>query len=240
MPLIPGEQGDESTTVSVVIPVYNGALLVAEAIESAFAQTLPPLEVIVVDDGSSDGTADVVRRFDAVHFIQQPNAGAAAARNTAIRAASGEFIALLDHDDLFPAERQERMVAALLAHPGADYVVGKQRLTLMPGAELPYWLKSTEPAELDRFRDEHCPGQLMMRRTAFGRVGMFDETMTSRGEDIDWMFRCAEAGLVGVVIEDDVLIRRLHGANFTMNEADMRRAMLAALRNRVRRRRQST
>ncbi len=236
----PGRHDSEEITVSIIITVYNGAMLVAEAIESALAQTLPPLEVIVVDDGSSDDTADVVRRFEAVRLIQQPNAGPAAARNTAIRAASGVFIALLDHDDLFPAERLEHMVAELIAHPGADYVVGRQRITLLPGAELPYWLNSTEAVELDRFRDEHGPTQSMFRRNALDRVGLFDETMTSGGEDIDLMFRCAEAGLVELVIEEDVLIRRIHGANFTMDEANMRRAIFAVLRSRARRRRQST
>ena len=78
---------------------------------------------------------------------------------------------------------------------------------------------------------------IMIRRSAFDRVGLFDESMTRGGEDIDWVFRCREAGYSEVEIDDEVLIRRLHGGNITASEADMQRAMFAILRNRTQRRR---
>jgi GT2 family glycosyltransferase len=130
------------------------------------------------------------------------------------------------------------MVAALRAHPEAGYVVGAQELLVEPGAPLPYWLRSTEPEELERFRHERGTGLLLMRRSTMDHVGLFDETMLRGGEDVDWVFRCADLGVIEIEVEETVLVRRIHGANITMNEADMQRAMFAILRKRAQRRRQ--
>ena len=229
--------GPLGTRVSVVIAAYNSERFIADALESVLAEVSEQDDVIVVDDGSTDGTADIVRRYPTVRLVQQRNAGPAAARNTAIQSSSAAYIAAIDHDDLWPAGRLDRMVAALEANPEAGYVAGRQRLVVSPGAPLPYWLKSTEPEELERFRNERGTGMIMIRRSAFDRVGLFDESMTRGGEDIDWVFRCREAGYSEVEIDDEVLIRRLHGGNITASEADMQRAMFAILRNRAQRRR---
>ena len=225
------------TRVCVVIAAYNSEAFIAEALDSVFAQVSVDDEVIVVDDGSTDGTADVVRRYPGARLIQQSNAGPAAARNTAIRSSSATYIAAIDHDDLWPVGRLDRMVEALEAHPEAGYVAGRQRLVVTPGAPLPYWLKSTEPEELQRFQNERGTGMIMIRRSAFEHVGLFDESMTRGGEDVDWVFRCREAGYSEVELEHDVLIRRLHGGNITASKEDMQRAMFAVLRKRAQRRR---
>ena len=224
-------------TVSVVIPIYNGERFVAETLESVFAQSLPPHEVIVVDDGSTDRSLEVVRRFPAVRIIEQVNAGPSAARNAAIRVSTGEFVAPVDHDDLWPEHRLEVMVGALRAHPEAGYVVGAQQIFVEPGSPLPYWLHSTDSEELERFRHERGTGLLLMRRSTLEQVGLFDESMTYGGEDVDWVFRCADLGVVEIEVDDIVLNRRIHGGNMTMSEADMQRAMFAILRKRAQRRR---
>lgn len=229
--------GLPGTRVSVVIAAYNSERFIADALESVLTEVSVDDEIIVVDDGSIDGTADIVRRYPEARLIQQGNAGPAAARNTAIRSSSAAYIAAIDHDDLWPAGRLDRMVAALEANPEAGYVAGRQRFMVTPGAPLPYWLKSTEPEELGRFQNERGTGLIMIRRSAFDRVGFFDESMTRGGEDIDWVFRCAEAGYSEVEIDAEVLIRRLHGGNITANEDDMKRAMFAILRKRAQRRR---
>ncbi|CAB4723651.1 unannotated protein [freshwater metagenome] len=229
--------GLHGTRVSVVIAAYNSERFIADALDSVFAEVSEQDDVIVVDDGSMDGTAEVVRRYPTVRLVQQRNAGPAAARNTAIRLSTATFIAAIDHDDLWPAGRLDRMVAALEANPEAGYVAGRQRLMVTPGAPLPYWLKSTEPEELERFQNERGTGMIMIRRSAFDRVGLFEESMTRGGEDIDWVFRCREAGYSEVEIDDEVLIRRLHGGNITANEDDMKRATFAILRKRAQRRR---
>jgi len=224
--------------VSVVIAVYNGEAMVAEAIGSAIEQGRIVGEIIVVDDGSTDDTVEVVRSFPNVRLLQQSNAGPASARNTAIRASNCGFIAPLDHDDLFTPNRLDRMVAALESDPDAAYAVGQQELVIEPGFPLPYWLRSTDPTELEHFRNDHATGLMLIRRQAFNSVGYFDETLTGAGEDLDWVFRCIELGLSSVTIDDFVTVRRMRGDNLTCDASGMRRAMFEVLQRRAHRRRE--
>jgi glycosyltransferase involved in cell wall biosynthesis len=182
--------------VSVVIPSYNSARFVGEAIESVLAQTYVDLEIIVVDDGSTDDTHDVVARFTdpRVRYVYQDNRERSAARNTGIRAAQGEYVAFLDADDLWRAEKLARQVGLLDAHPEVGLVYC--------GALL---------MENDRvFDEETCSyrgwvlrplllvgnivaGSLssaMVRRGCFDRAGLFDETF-SACEDWDMWVRIA-------------------------------------------------
>ena len=224
--------------VSVVIAVYNGEAMVAEAIGSAIEQGRIVGEIIVVDDGSTDDTVEVVRSFTNVRLLQQINAGPASARNTAIRASNCGFIAPLDHDDLFTPNRLDRMVAALESDPDAAYALGQQELVIEPGSPLPYWLRSTDPTELEHFRNKHGTGLMLIRRQAFNSVGYFDETLTGAGEDLDWVFRCIELGLSSVTIDDFVTVRRMRGDNLTCDESANRRAMFEVLQRRAHRRRE--
>ena len=231
------EHRQQPVRVSVVIAAYNSERFIAETLESVLAEVGDSDEVIVVDDGSTDGTPDFVRRVARVRLIEQDNAGPPAARNTAIRAAAGQYIATIDHDDLWPAGRLDLLVAALETHPDAAYVAGRQVLMIEPGSALPHWLKSTEPEELARFRTERGNGMMLTRRRAFDVVGLYDESFTRGGEDTDWILRCAEAGLPNVDIDEDVLLRRIHGGNITMYRANLQAAMFAVLRKRAQRRR---
>ncbi|HVP12275.1 MAG TPA: glycosyltransferase family 2 protein [Phycisphaerae bacterium] len=110
--------------ISVVIPSYNSAGLVPDAIRSVLGQTRPADEIIVVDDGSRDETGQVCAEFGpAVRYIRQENAGASAARNTGIAASRGDWLAFLDADDLWDAEKLELQLAALVRHPDADFAL---------------------------------------------------------------------------------------------------------------------
>ncbi len=107
--------------ISCVIPVFNGERYLGEALESVLAQSYQPLEVIVVDDGSTDGTAEVARRYgERVRYVWQPNAGETAARNLGLTAAQGEFIAFLDADDVWHSEKLERQIARFQERPEID------------------------------------------------------------------------------------------------------------------------
>jgi glycosyltransferase involved in cell wall biosynthesis len=108
-------------TVSVIIPTYNGSEFIAEAIESVLRQTRPPEEVVVVNDGSTDDTAQVIMRFGKrVRYLEQPNRGVAAARNTGLAEARGRYVALLDHDDVCEEDRLRRQCEALQRSPEAS------------------------------------------------------------------------------------------------------------------------
>jgi glycosyltransferase involved in cell wall biosynthesis len=109
--------------VSVVIPAYNGERFVVDAVNAALAQTLPPHEIVVVNDGSRDGTLEVLRGFgDRIRVIDQPNGGVQAARNRGIAAATGNWIALCDQDDLWSPAYLERAAALVAAAPHVDFV----------------------------------------------------------------------------------------------------------------------
>ena len=104
--------------VSVVIPAYNGREMISLTIESILAQTWPAVEILVVDDGSSDGTPDVVRGFgDRIRFFEQKNSGTAAARNLGLKNATGEFFAVLDQDDLWLPHKLERQIPRFYEDP---------------------------------------------------------------------------------------------------------------------------
>lgn len=116
----PDSQGSDMSRVSVVIPCYNAAPFIASTLESVLAQTLPCHEIIVVDDGSVDASADIVRRYaPAVTLLQQPNQGESSARNRGIESASGDWVAFLDADDLWLPEKTAKQLEALSRTPGA-------------------------------------------------------------------------------------------------------------------------
>jgi glycosyltransferase involved in cell wall biosynthesis len=103
--------------VSIVVPVYNGERYLREALDSAFAQGYEQCEVVVVDDGSEDGTAQIIRSYDQVQHVRQTNAGQARAKNVGVEAAGGEYITFLDADDVLPPGRVSTQVDYLLQHP---------------------------------------------------------------------------------------------------------------------------
>ena len=112
-----------TSTVSVVVTTYNKAPYVAEAIASVLAQTRAPDQVIVVDDGSTDGTREILRRYDGLELHLRENGGVSAARNAGLAAATGELVAFLDGDDIWEAEYLEAQIGAALRHPSAGLVV---------------------------------------------------------------------------------------------------------------------
>jgi len=193
---------------SVVIPVYNGEKYLAEAIASIAGQSVRAAEIIVVDDGSTDGTSDIARCSADVVYVRQHNAGVAAAINHGTRIARGEFIAFLSADDLWRPEKLARQHAAL-GGAGGRLVFGHMRHFVSP--------------ELngDLVRSLHCPpepmeafsaGTLLTRLDTFVAVGPLNEGFAV-GEFMDWYGRACDAGLDIVMLDDVVSLRRVHEAN---------------------------
>jgi glycosyltransferase involved in cell wall biosynthesis len=194
--------------VSVVVPVFNGERHLAAALESALGQTYEPLEVIVVDDGSTDGTGDLARRYP-VRYVRQDNQGTGAARNTGLAEARGSLVGHLDADDLWEPDKTRLQVAALAADPELDAVSG--HVLEFHSPDLP-------EAARRRLRPPRgpMPGQVIqamtIRREAHARVGLF-ETHWTIGQDMSWFMRAREAGFRFSVLPDLVLRRRLHAAS---------------------------
>jgi glycosyltransferase involved in cell wall biosynthesis len=212
--------------VSVVIPAFNASAFVADAIESALAQTFRPWQIVVVDDGSTDGTADVVRGFGAdVELVQRVNGGIGAARNSALERCTGTHIALLDADDIWAPAKIERQLAAM-GESGAD-------LAFCLAVNFRRSREGTiETSDVLR---GHGPSAMLATRRAFGRVGLFNESLRV-GEFLDWLARAREAKLKEVDVEEVLFRRRVHESNTgitqSANRVDYTRALRAALQRR--------
>ena len=155
--------------ISCIVPVFNGERYLRETLESIFTQTYRPLEVIVADDGSTDGTAESVARYgDRIEYLKQENAGASAARNLGLEAARGEFIAFLDADDLWHAEKLQRQMACFQASADLELCI-----TYVQN----FWIPEMA-VEAEKYRDHRLskptPGYLLpallARRSAFDRI----------------------------------------------------------------------
>ena len=191
--------------VSVVITTYNYERFIAAAIESVLGQTVRPDEIVVVDDGSTDGTAPVVARYAArgVRYIRQTNQGAGAARNRGIRETRGDLIAFLDADDRWLPDKLARQLAHLRRYPAAGLVTGGEWQVF--GAARPPVRVRRRPARAARLYPRILienlignPSLVLVRRACFARVGEFDEGLPL-GQDWEMWIRIARAYRIGVV-----------------------------------------
>lgn len=206
--------------VSVIIPVHNGERFLAEAISSILDQNYAPLEMIVVDDGSTDGTASVVaetaaHRRESVRYVYQPQRGPAAARNRGIELARGEVIAFLDHDDLWAPYCLRTQIEYLAAHPEIEIVQGlivqMQAVPVDSNANEIRFEPSSEPYHFINL------GSAIYVKSVFDRVGSLDERLWE-AEDTDWFLRAWEKNIPKVVLDRIVLYYRRHDANLTQEQ----------------------
>lgn len=225
---------DKTACVSVVIPAYNYARYLGEAIDSVLAQTYREFEIIVVDDGSTDETAEVARGYgERIRYIHQENAGLSAARNTGIRAARYSFVAFLDADDLWKPEFLKSAMNCFAKLPNTFGMVTccgvrfsdangdcVSRLSRLPG-----------PREVTVhdliFRSRFPPTSVVGRREAFETAGMFDTSLTSTEDRDMWMRVAAQWRIFQ---QDQVLVCiRQHQVQMSRNATRMRRNMLLVL-----------
>ncbi|MBO0698347.1 MAG: glycosyltransferase family 2 protein [Zavarzinella sp.] len=203
--------------MSVVIPTYNYGHVVAEAVDSALAQTYPAVEVIVVDDGSTDDTRERLARYDGrIRYIQQENRGLSAARNTGIRAARGKYISLLDSDDAFHPRKLELQVSHLLTHPAVG-LVGTESFSdpsmMWPAVPDPVPARPVRLVDLV-VKTRFCPSSAVFRRECFEAAGEFDRALRSV-EDRDYWIRVACRHPVAVLAADLTYYRITPGSMST-------------------------
>ena len=193
-----------SDRVSVVIPVFNGAAYLVECLRSVAAQTVPVHEVIVVDDGSTDGSLAVVAAEypSAVVLGGQPRGGAAAARNRGVAAATGEWLALIDQDDVWPPERTAALLRATTS--GTDWVCGRLRLRFEADHQ-----RQDRAAAADGTHVPYLLGSLLMRRDVWLRLGGINPDLQV-AEDVDLYLRYRERGGAALHIDDETLVHRFH------------------------------
>lgn len=200
-------------TISCVIPAYNAQAYLGAAIRSVLDQTLPPDEVVVVDDASTDDTRAIAESFgDPVRCVNATGKGPSAARNFGVTASGGQMISFLDADDLWHREKQARQLACFDAKPAL--MICLTHVELMWDATL-----NVEQRHFaDHPRGQAVPGfatiSMLARREAFDRMGLLD-TSLSLADAADWLVRAREAGLPMQVLPDVLVYHRMHQSNLT-------------------------
>ena len=217
-------------SISVIIPVHNGAAFVGEAIETALHQRVQPTEIIVIDDGSTDATPSVLRTFgSAIRCVRKPNGGPASARNLGLSMAHGDVIAFLDADDTWPTSKLAIQSDMLGNDPSRSIVIGHTQFVAQQLGGTPAPVGSPVPQLL--------LGSALFRRTVFAEVGVFDESLRF-ADDWDWFMRAREHGLAFELHPDVVLRYRKHHSNIT-RKAESQEDLFRLLRLSLDRRRKA-
>jgi glycosyltransferase involved in cell wall biosynthesis len=215
-----------SGRVAIIIPVFDGETILPRAIECARSQNLGNHEIVVVDDGSRDRTADVARALS-VTLFRQANAGPAAARNRGLRESSSEYVAFLDADDEWPVGSIDYLVSRLEVEPDLDVALGQVQCFV--------------PSDAGR-HEKHGPpfvtfllGAAVYRRSVFDRVGCLDESLRD-GEDVDWFMRARELGVSLRVYPRTTLHYRRRAGSITFGRGEEARTLARMLKRSIDRR----
>ena len=224
----------ESLRVSVVVPCHNAAPYLAEALTSVLSQRAAPEEVFVIDDGSTDDSAAVAARFGTrVRLVRQEQGGISAARNRGLDLATGDAIAFLDADDIWPDGSLFARRAVLETQPALESVHGLVRQFISP--ELPEEIQRALVVD-EAMSRARVAGAMLVRRTVFARVGGFDPAFRI-GETLDWVARADLAGVTHDVVDEVVRHRRLHTTNTTTRLRNEKGDYLRVLKATIDRRR---
>lgn len=228
--------GNESL-VSVVIPVYNRERYLAEAIESVLGQSCGSTEIIVVDDGSTDGSGRVAKGFGSrVRYTRQDNGGIGAARNTGVEMAAGSFIAFLDSDDIWTEDKLELQMKAFEEMPHLDIIFGHVKQFCSPELTVEARGKVRCP---EKPMPGYVPSAVIVRRDAFFRVGLFDAGRKT-AEFMDWYLRAVELGFKARVLPQVMVKRRIHDTNHGITERMSQKEYVRILKASLDRRRSAT
>ena len=220
--------------VSVIIPAYNCEGFITESVESVRRQNHNPLEIIIVDDGSTDGTAGRVKTLGKdIRYMRQSNRGPAAARNRGITMAGGDVIAFLDADDYWPSNKMEIQLARLEKDPQIEVILGRvQFIGTLTEADRKIRFESPDNTTININL-----GSGIFRKSVFERVGVFDESLR-HFEDCDWFLRAREKEVSMVILEDVALHYRRHENSMSRRKSEDDPTMIQILKKSLDRRRQ--
>lgn len=199
--------------ISCIIPAYNEEQLLGEAIDSVLVQTYRPIEVIVVDDGSTDGTAKIVKSYrDKINYLWQANSGPGAARNLGISTAKGAYLAFLDADDLWHPEKLAAQIARFRDRPGLDMCLTRVK---------PFMTRISPEIQRDILEEDpvivitpYMTSSTLVGRSLVDRVGPFNLDLRL-GEDTDWFLRVSNSGGVIEIVPQVLAYKRFHDSNLT-------------------------
>ncbi|MBL1211080.1 glycosyltransferase family A protein [Geminocystis sp. GBBB08] len=218
--------------VSVIIPVYNGEKYLGEAIASVFKQIYDPLELIIVDDGSTDNSGNIAKSFPQILYIYQHNQGVCVARNRGIAMAKGEFIAFLDADDIWTNNKLETQINYFIKEPNIGYSITKQRFFFDSEVIIPSWFNQKF---LSIDHNGYLASTLVVKREIFEKIGLFNTQCIYGGEATEWFFRAKDAKISMVAIPETLLLKRITNEpkKYTPNTKEIFKIIKASLeRNR--------
>lgn len=217
-------------TVTALVPVWNGAAFLGEALESILVQEPQVAEIVVIDDGSTDGSGDLARAFGPrVRCVRRAHEGLAATRNAAVREARSELVAFLDADDLWPRGRLALLLDALARNPDCGIVQGRLQRVVRDAATSEWTLVN------ESWRAPNVATALI-RREVFALVGPFDHQIAG-GDDVDWLLRAKECFVREAQVDAVTLLYRRHDGNMTNDVAQDQSRLLRVLGRAVQRRR---
>ena len=222
--------------ISIIITCFNRQKYIAQAIDSALSQTMGDDEIIVIDDGSTDGSRKIIGAYaDQVQYFHQDNAGASRAKNVGVERAHGEYISFLDSDDFWPPEKLQIQWRHFAESPDVDILHGHAQQFVDAD------LTPEEKAQL------FCPpepmpapvsGTMLLKKSVFERVGVFREDLLV-GIDIEWHLRAKSMGLRIETLPDILLHRRIHPTNSGATHRTARQQHLSILKEHLDRKRQA-
>jgi glycosyltransferase involved in cell wall biosynthesis len=219
-------------SLAVIMPVLNVASFVRAAIESVLAGAPAGTDLVVVDGGSTDGSAAIAAGFPGVRVLRQSGRGLAAARNQGLRAVDAPFVGFCDSDDRWADGALAVRLAHLQSRPDCDAVIGQVVGEVLAGEPL----TPRQAARLGQPLPGFTPGALLARRHVFQRVGGFDETLTI-GADSDWFIRLQQSALRLAVLPEVVLYKGARAASLSTDIETYRRELLRVARGYLERRR---
>lgn len=212
--------------VSVVVAVRNGERFLSQALSSILEGSYRPLEIIVVDGDSTDRTVEVARAFEHVRIVPQNGEGIAAAYNTGVEAAGGEFVAFLSHDDLWTPDKLETQIGFMIGKPEVQYTIARAKFFLEPGHEIP---RGFRPELLEGDHVAPIMETLVARRSLFESLGKFDTSLPI-ANDVDWFTRASDHNIPTAVMPQVLLRKRVHDTNLSMNVETNNRDLLKLLK----------
>ncbi len=217
--------------ISVIVVTYNRARFLKEALESIKRQTFKDYEIILVDDGSTDNTREIAKEYPGIRYIYQEHSGISRARNTAVKAAIGKWIATLDSDDLWETDKLQKQVDYLLTHPDCRIVFTAFRnFTDIPEDKLERWQQNL----LKNSINYYLPSALI-DTGLFEEIGLYDESL-EYGEDTDWTLRLKMYKVsIEHCVNETLYLRRIHASNVSkatkeFQYADMQKMAIDAYR----------
>jgi glycosyltransferase involved in cell wall biosynthesis len=218
--------------ISVIMPVYNGERYLTGTIKSILSQNYKPIEIIAVDDGSADNSAQIIKQFSSLRYYFQTNSGPNATRNAGIKKARGDFLAFIDQDDIWLPGKLTRQMSAFEGKPDLDIVYGHvEQFYSSDINEIKVHIKQS-----NMIMPGYIPSAMMVKRKSLLLVGLFDAKLRM-GELIDWYARAMEQHLISAMLPDIVVKRRIHETNIGILEPQSRIDYVRALKTTLDRRR---